>query len=126
MIVLDPYAPDSSLEEALIRSLFEPIRASTSPVIVVVVSRSDLRSRIKPDLQLKIVEPDGDEIRLRLHAITAGGYPPVDDPELDLYVEAARSSPRLLASLVAVLPLGLTDPLPHTAPMSDADGRRGL
>ncbi len=107
IVVLDPYAPEPALEDRLKKDLFDPVRSSSEPVVLLIMSRTSLRKRLNPDLEIEIATPSADSLRARLRAVTSTPDAAIDETELSQYVAAARSSPRLLASLLAVLPLGV-------------------
>ncbi len=106
LAVLDPYRPSPELSRRLTHELLPVLRRGERPVVVVVVTRRSLHDELHPEVEVAVASPDVGSIERVLRAATAGLQPPVDDRELAAYIEAARDDPRLLASLVAVLPLG--------------------
>jgi hypothetical protein len=129
-VVFDPYLPSPELAQGIRTQLLPAVRSAGQPLALMFVARRDLADELAPDVSVRVAPPGSDNIERTLREVTAGLEPPVDEDEMACYVEAARTNPRLLTSLEAVLPLGSrgrggqgTGP---TTPGSDADGRRSV
>ena len=107
LLVLDPFAPGNALLERLNQDFFPTVRASATPVVVLVVCRQSLRDKIPLDFELAVSIPTQDKVSSALAAVVAEAGLDMQPGELEAYVAAAGRSPRLLTSLLAVLPYGI-------------------
>lgn len=106
LLVLDPFAPGKEVLERLNRDFFPTLRASEVPVVVLVVCRQSLRDLLPIDFELLVSVPTQDKVSSSLTALVADVGLELIPGELEAYVAAAGRSPRLLTSLMAVLPYG--------------------
>lgn len=106
LVVLDPFAPDDTLLEHVGNDFLRTVRASEAPVVVLIVCRRSLDGTIPLDFELPVAIPTEDSVRSSLAAVVNEAGLDLLPGELDAYVAAAGRSPRLLTSLLAVLPYG--------------------
>jgi len=105
LVVLDPYRPPPELAHRIVRELVPAVRATGLPIVFMVLARRALRDELAPDLEVAVKPPEVNAVERTLRAAGEGLEPPLDEAELAVYVDAARTNPRLLTSLAAVLPL---------------------
>jgi hypothetical protein len=122
LVVLDPYLPSDELARGIQRHLLPTIRGSAAKVALVVVARRRLDRELKSDLEIEVQRPDADSVERTLRVAVQSLDPPVDDHELAAYLKAARTNPRLLASLATVLPLGGPRPGPVAPSTAELGG----
>jgi hypothetical protein len=106
LVVLDPFAPGDELLDHIVHDFLATLRGSASPVVVLVVSRTSLRDVLPVDFELAVTVPAEDEVRTSIARVVSGAGIELAPGELDAYVTAARRSPRVLKSLLTVLPYG--------------------
>ena len=105
LLLIDDYRPSPLFAEWFEDTFLKAIRASPTPVVVVIAPPDPERSldHLATDcIELEPLEPD--VVRSVLMGLNAKLEPPLGESELDVYVREART-PQLLDSLMHVLAL---------------------